>query len=256
MSDRQDVEQLIAAGGPVDLNGAQLAGADLTGLDLTGADLSYSNLTNARLDQATLNGALLWSAVATGARAVGADLRGANLTAADFSGADLTGARLDGAALTGTNLTGATLDGAELPASGLASAIVDAASGTGEQPQAGAGRSAHAGGPSRIVLDRPEQEQQVTVPVGAVVEIGLDEGATGYRWAIAEAESSGLGTNVVVREPRYEPPGALAPGAAGRRVITLEAARLGKAQVELVLSQPWDRFAEPAARLAIVVEVI
>jgi predicted secreted protein len=247
MADRRDVERLIASGRRLVLNGAHLASADLTSLDLSNADLSYADLTGARLDDAILRNAKLWSVVAPAASFVRSDLRGANIMAANLRGANLTGARLGGAVLTGTDLTAAVMEGTELPQSGLSDAIVGATSAASELTLS-VDREGNAGGPSRTVLDEYDSGRHVTVPVGATIDIDLSEGATGYRWAVALEESSGVGSVVVAHSPRYESPTSTAAGAFRRVVFPVTAVAPGYAEIVLVLRQPWNPESEPDRR--------
>ena len=111
---RTDIEGMIAAGGVLLLNGAELTGADLDGLALAGADLSYARLEGASLRGADLGGAKLWAVRAHGADFSGAVLRDAQLGTADLSAANLQRADLRRARLGGCNLRQADLRGADL----------------------------------------------------------------------------------------------------------------------------------------------
>jgi predicted secreted protein len=86
------------------------------------------------------------------------------------------------------------------------------------------------------------------------LEIELHEGATGYRWALAEDLSRGIG-EVVQVGVAFKAPASDAPGAAGARTFRVSAKRVGKAHVVLVLKQPWDPSAEPADRFEVILEV-
>jgi len=243
---RAEVERAIAGGGPVRLDGAQLAGADLTGLALAGAELSYADLDGARLDEADLRGARLWSARARSASLVGCDLRSADLQTADLAGADLRGARLVGALLTGTTLSGALLDGAELAPEQLETAVIgeqlDQVAAGGAAGAAHNGRTGTSGGRSYAALGDRDDGAEIVLAPGGVLEVTLPEGATGYRWQLVEAP----GPPLTGGDSHVRAAASAAPGASGHRVFRFTARSAGSAEVRLRLVQPWDPEAPPA----------
>lgn len=75
--------------------------------------------------------------------------------------------------------------------------------------------------------------------VGEQVEVVLDETpTTGYQWEVV-GEHEGL----TVESSTFEPPSSQAPGAHGRRVVTLRAAEPGAHRLALQRRRAW----EPAA---------
>ncbi len=91
------------------------------------------------------------------------------------------------------------------------------------------------------MLTERDEGARVDLGVGRVLEIGLPEGATGYRWQLAGPVAPALDG----AEPRHEPPSTEAPGAFGRRVFRFTAVAPGSAVVRLKLVQPWDAEAPP-----------
>jgi predicted secreted protein len=249
--DRNDVQAALASGGPAMLNGASLIQADLSGLDLSGADLSYATLTDARLDGAVLRDARLWSVVAPGASFIGADLRDADLTAADLRGADLTRARLTGARLSGTNLAGADLSDAEVPPSGLTGALTGAVTDPSPGPAPRPGEAGSAGGPGTLALEETASGTEVELPVGAALEIRLEEGATGYRWRLANDP----GPSLELLSSALTPAETDAAGALGGRTFRFRGRSTGRAEVRLELTQPWDPTSEPERIFSLAVNV-
>ena len=84
------------------------------------------------------------------------------------------------------------------------------------------------------------------VDVDEPVVISIEETpTTGYQWEVASPPPA-----VTVDDTRFEPPTSEAPGAAGRRVITLRATEAGEHRVRLQRRRAW----EPAA--AETVEVV
>jgi predicted secreted protein len=82
--------------------------------------------------------------------------------------------------------------------------------------------------------------------VGEPVIINLDETpTTGYQWEVVDAPAG-----VTVEETRFEPPTSQAPGAAGRRTITVRATAPGQHHLHVQRRRAW----EPAA--AETVEVV
>ena len=78
------------------------------------------------------------------------------------------------------------------------------------------------------------------------VVITLDETpTTGYQWEVVDAPA-----DVAVDGTRFEPPTSQAPGASGRRVITLHATAAGEHRLRVQRRRAW----EPAA--AETVEVV
>jgi predicted secreted protein len=78
------------------------------------------------------------------------------------------------------------------------------------------------------------------------VVISLEETpTTGYQWEVADSPVA-----VAVDETRFEPPTSQAPGAAGRRVITVRATAAGEHHLLVQRRRAW----EPAA--AETVEVV
>ncbi|KQX64377.1 hypothetical protein ASD06_09325 [Angustibacter sp. Root456] len=69
--------------------------------------------------------------------------------------------------------------------------------------------------------------------------ISLEETpTTGYQWEVADAPQG-----VEVDDTRFEPPKSQAPGAAGRRVITVRATAVGEHHLHVQRRRAW----EPAA---------
>ncbi len=82
--------------------------------------------------------------------------------------------------------------------------------------------------------------------VGEPVVVHIEETpTTGYQWEVVDAPAA-----VSVDDNHFEPPTSEAPGAAGRRVITVHATEAGTHHVRLQRRRAW----EPAA--AEVVEVV
>jgi predicted secreted protein len=93
--------------------------------------------------------------------------------------------------------------------------------------------------------------QKLRVQTGEAFEVALDEpAATGHRWQLADA-----GEGIAVLEERYEPPSpASGLGAAGRRVVKLRVAGIGRHVLKFVLVRP--RETRPAAEHDVEVDVI
>lgn len=78
------------------------------------------------------------------------------------------------------------------------------------------------------------------------VVISLEETpTTGYQWELVDAPAA-----VTVDQTRFDPPTSQAPGAAGRRVITVHATSAGEHHLRVQRRRAW----EPAA--AETVEVV
>ncbi|MGW3121788.1 protease inhibitor I42 family protein [Streptomyces sp. NPDC001107] len=88
------------------------------------------------------------------------------------------------------------------------------------------------------------QDGEVRMGLGDDLVVRLAENATtGYRWHV-----EGIEGGLEVAASDYAPPGELAPGAGGTRVLRLRPTKAGEGRLELVLRQPWghdvaDRYA-------------
>ncbi len=92
-----------------------------------------------------------------------------------------------------------------------------------------------------------EGDDAVDATVGDSVIIALPEnGTTGYQWSVEPA-----GDKVVVETNTFLPPEDAAPGAAGRRVVTLRAISAGTANVGLRLQRAWETAATERREVAI-----
>ncbi len=94
-----------------------------------------------------------------------------------------------------------------------------------------------------------DDDTAVEAAVGDSLVIALPEnGTTGYQWTV-----SATGDAVVVDTDELAPPESAAPGAAGRRLVTLRAAQAGNAVVTMRLERPWETLAAKQRRLAVTV---
>lgn len=79
------------------------------------------------------------------------------------------------------------------------------------------------------------QDGDVRVELGDDIVVRLAENATtGYRWHV-----DGIEGGLEVAASDYTPPGRIAPGAGGTRVLRLRPTGAGEGRLELVLKQPW-----------------
>jgi uncharacterized protein YjbI with pentapeptide repeats len=237
---RETVEQMLASGASIALNGRDLRGLDLSGLSLDGVDFSYANLERAKLLRASLKGAFLWAVRAVRADLSGSDLRRAKLGTADFSGADLHGADLRGADLLGTNLSLADLRGADLretnPSGAILTRIIQDA-GTRWPEGFAAGRQAMG---NDVVLGHADRGRRIEVRQGDTVTIRLPENpTTGYQWHVAAASSAVLSAIASLIHQNFAPAATQAAGAGGERVLVFEARALGQASLRLVSKPSW-----------------
>ena len=94
-----------------------------------------------------------------------------------------------------------------------------------------------------------DEDTSVEATVGDSLVIALPEnGTTGYQWNV-----SATGDAVVVDSDEFAPPESGAPGATGRRMVTLRATRPGNAVVTMRLERPWETLAAKRRRLAVTV---
>jgi len=93
--------------------------------------------------------------------------------------------------------------------------------------------------------------QRLRVEPGQTFEVTLDEpAATGHRWQLADP-----GEGITLVDDRYDPPDrASGLGAAGRRVMKLRAAGMGRHVLRFSLARPWE--ARPSAEHRVEVDTV
>jgi inhibitor of cysteine peptidase len=93
-----------------------------------------------------------------------------------------------------------------------------------------------------------EVDAEVTVSVGDDVVIRLPENATtGYVWTV-----HAVGDGLELVEDTMVPPGVVAPGADGERLVRVRATAPTRADVVLRLARPWEAEPVQAQRVTVV----
>jgi predicted secreted protein len=110
---------------------------------------------------------------------------------------------------------------------------------------AAAAASAFGGGPDHVVLTKNDDGKQISVPLGSIVEVKLEQaGGTGYLWKTVDLDTAHLEEIGSGTEPLSKP-----PVVGGPILVTWRFKAVGKGQAELkmLLMRSWEG-PEKAAR--------
>jgi inhibitor of cysteine peptidase len=105
--------------------------------------------------------------------------------------------------------------------------------------------------PRGILLEAPDSGSDIFLVQGEVLQVKLPSTpSTGFSWSVASNSPSVLRP---AGEPKYDPPGKGAPGAAGTQTFEFRVVGGGGAFLELVYRRPSEKDAAPARRWGVFV---
>jgi len=105
--------------------------------------------------------------------------------------------------------------------------------------------------PRGVLLEAPDSGSDIFLAQGEVLQVRLPSTpSTGFSWAVASNSPSVLRP---AGEPKYDPPGKGAAGAAGTQTFEFRVVGGGGAFLELVYRRPFEKDAAPARRWGVFV---
>ncbi len=105
--------------------------------------------------------------------------------------------------------------------------------------------------PRGILLEAPDSGSDIFLAQGEILQVKLPSTpSTGFSWSVVSNSSSVLRP---VGEPKYDPPGKGASGAAGTQTFEFRVVGGGGAFLELVYRRPSEKDAAPARRWGVFV---
>ncbi len=94
------------------------------------------------------------------------------------------------------------------------------------------------GGPGHVVVTKSDEGKQISVPLGAIIEVRLKQaGATGYQWKVLDLDTGRLEMLESGTRPLAKPPLLGGPVLATWR---LKAVGRGQTELKILLYRPWE----------------